>query len=153
MLQRVNMSFGLHEFFPGIQNLQYTTLCWGMSRLMHVAFEVLTAVIMNSLIFWDMCRPVKVDRCFGRTCHLHLQGRRIRQNSVKAELRLPLAFTLVSCLDYSSTFKMEATCCSETSAYFKRTTRRYIQNTDLFRMMHVLYEGDTIYWGWKVLLQ
>jgi hypothetical protein len=35
-------------------------------------------------------------------------------------------FTLVSFLVYSSTLKMEATCSSEMSVDFKRTTRRYI---------------------------
>jgi hypothetical protein len=36
------------------------------------------------------------------------------------------SFTLVFCLAYSSTLKMEATCSSETSVDFQRTTRRYI---------------------------
>jgi hypothetical protein len=31
-----------------------------------------------------------------------------------------------SCMAYSSTLKMEATCSSETSADFRQTTRRYI---------------------------
>jgi hypothetical protein len=33
---------------------------------------------------------------------------------------------LVSCLAYFSILKMEATCSSEKSVYFQRTTRRYI---------------------------
>jgi hypothetical protein len=41
-------------------------------------------------------------------------------------LCLPSAFTLVFCSAYSSTLKMEGMCSSETSADFKRTTRRYI---------------------------
>jgi hypothetical protein len=41
-------------------------------------------------------------------------------------LCLPPAFTLVSCLAYSSTLKMEAKCSSETSVDFQRTTRHYI---------------------------
>jgi hypothetical protein len=36
------------------------------------------------------------------------------------------AFKLVSCLAYSSTLKMEATCSSETSVDSERTARRYI---------------------------
>jgi hypothetical protein len=36
------------------------------------------------------------------------------------------AFTVVSCLAYSSTLKMEAICFSKASGYFQRTTRRYI---------------------------
>jgi hypothetical protein len=48
---------------------------------MYVGYEVLTAVIMNSLDFWDMtpCSLLKYNRCFGGTCRLHFQGRRIRQ--------------------------------------------------------------------------
>jgi hypothetical protein len=44
----------------------------------YVAFEVLTAVVMKSSIFWDItpCSPLKVNRSFGETsnsspaCHL-----------------------------------------------------------------------------------
>jgi hypothetical protein len=38
--------------------------------------EVLKEVIMKSSIFWDTmaCSPLKVNRCFGETCLLHLQG-------------------------------------------------------------------------------
>jgi hypothetical protein len=39
---------------------------------------------------------------------------------------LAACFTLVSCLGYYSTMKMEATCSSETSVDFQPTTRRYI---------------------------
>jgi hypothetical protein len=46
----------------------------------------------------------------------------------RAGLNSPLAtsFTLVSCVAYSSILKIEATCSSETSVVFQRTTRRYI---------------------------
>jgi hypothetical protein len=39
---------------------------------------------------------------------------------------LPSTSMLVSCLVYSSAPKMEATCTSETSVYFQRTTRCYV---------------------------
>jgi hypothetical protein len=39
---------------------------------------------------------------------------------------LSSSFTLVSCLAYSSTLKLEATCISEISANFQQTTQRYI---------------------------
>jgi hypothetical protein len=39
---------------------------------------------------------------------------------------LPPAFTLVSCLAYSSTLKMEATCSSKMSVHFQWTTRQHI---------------------------
>jgi hypothetical protein len=42
------------------------------------AFEVSTAVVIKSSIFWDMmlCSPLKVNRRFGGTCR-HLLGQRI----------------------------------------------------------------------------
>jgi hypothetical protein len=53
-----------------------------------VGFKVLTAVVMESTIFWDItpCSPLKVNGRFGGTYHLYLQGRRIREarNSVIA---------------------------------------------------------------------
>jgi hypothetical protein len=55
---------------------------------------------------------------FRRTCRILLQGRKISC--------FPPAYTLVSCLAYSSTLKMKATCSSETSVDFQRITRRYI---------------------------
>jgi hypothetical protein len=44
-----------------------------------VRFEVLTAVVMKSTLFWDItpCSPVHVNRRFGETYRLHIQGRRI----------------------------------------------------------------------------
>jgi hypothetical protein len=37
--------------------------------------EVLTPVVKKSSVFWDMtlCSPLKVNRRFGETCHLHFQ--------------------------------------------------------------------------------
>jgi hypothetical protein len=60
----------------------------------------------STSMFWDImpCSPLKDNRRFGGTCHLHM----------------------VSCLTYSSTPKMEAPFVSETSVGFKRTTGRYI---------------------------
>jgi hypothetical protein len=57
---------------------------------------------MKSSIFWDItpCIPLKVNRHFGGTCHLHLQGRRKNQARNQRE-SFPLAFTLVSYLAYS----------------------------------------------------
>jgi hypothetical protein len=55
--------------------------------IVFVGFEVLTAVVMNSTIFWDIT-----------PCSL-----------------LPPAFMLVSCSAYFSTLKMEAMGSSETS--------------------------------------
>jgi hypothetical protein len=66
-----------------------------------VRYEVLTAVIMKSSIFWDITlySSLKFNRRFGGTCRLHLLGLRIR---------LSTSFTLVSCLAYSSNLNIEA---------------------------------------------
>jgi hypothetical protein len=43
--------------------------------------KVLTAVVMKSSVFWDITpfSPLKVNRRFGGTRRLHVQGRRISQ--------------------------------------------------------------------------
>jgi hypothetical protein len=61
--------------------------CWENLRsnvlqeefLYFVGFEILTAVLMDTSSFWvtTPCGLLKVDRCFGRTYRLHLQGCRI----------------------------------------------------------------------------
>jgi hypothetical protein len=74
--------------------------------------------LLKGTIFWDItpCSPLNVNRRFGETYHLHLQGRRL----------LDTCFYAGSCLVYSSTLKMEALFSSETSIDIERTTRRYI---------------------------
>jgi hypothetical protein len=54
--------------------------CFDLRNNFHyVGFEVYTAVAMKSSIFWDTtpCSPLKVNRRFGGTCRVHVQGRRI----------------------------------------------------------------------------
>jgi hypothetical protein len=52
---------------------------------------------------------------------------------------LVTCFTLVSCLAYSSTLKMEVTCFSETSVDFQRTTQLYIpENRILLSLCRML---------------
>jgi hypothetical protein len=81
-----------------------------------------TVFYMKISIFWDITpsSPLKINRSFGRTCRLHHQDRWINR------ARTSSAFTLDSCLAYSSTLKTEETCPSETSVDFQRTTRQYI---------------------------
>jgi hypothetical protein len=42
-----------------------------------VGFEVLTPVVMKSSVFWNItpCSPLIIDRHFGETHRLHLNGR------------------------------------------------------------------------------
>jgi hypothetical protein len=44
----------------------------------NVGFEVLTAVVVKNIIFWDVtpCSLLRCNRRFGETYRVHLQGRR-----------------------------------------------------------------------------
>jgi hypothetical protein len=55
------------------------------TRVDDVGLEVFTAVVMKSIIFWDMtpCSPLSCTRRFGGTYRLHLQGRRIVQQTIE----------------------------------------------------------------------
>jgi hypothetical protein len=91
--------------------------CWlyYINYFISVGFEVLTAVVMKSIIFWNItpCSPLRVNRRFGGTYRLHLQA--------------PLATCFhAGFLAYFSTLKMEAICSSEKSVGSQLTTRRYI---------------------------
>jgi hypothetical protein len=59
----------------------------------YIIFEVLTAVVMKSCIYWDItpCSPLKVNRRYGGIFRLHLQGWRISQ-AWKLMARRGLAF-------------------------------------------------------------
>jgi hypothetical protein len=51
---------------------------------------------------------------------------------------------MISCVAYSPTLKMDATCFYETSAEFKRITRRYMPGTSnpAWLMIYLLYKMD-----------
>jgi hypothetical protein len=52
-------------------------------------FEVLAAVVMKSTIFWDItpCSPLSVNRRFGGTYRLYLQGKKISSARNQRESR------------------------------------------------------------------
>jgi hypothetical protein len=100
-------------------------------RTEFLGFEVLTAVIIKSSLFWyiPLRSQLKVNWTLGGICRLYHQSRRIweaRNQNERSYQAEQLIFKMVSCLAYSSALKMDATCSSETSVYFQRTTRRYI---------------------------
>jgi hypothetical protein len=76
----------------------------------------------ESSVFWDIMQwsPLRANRRFGGTYHLYLL------------LCLPPAFTLVSCLAYFSTLKIETICSFETSVGSQWTTWRYIPEDGTF---------------------
>jgi hypothetical protein len=53
-----------------------------------VGFEVFRAVVMKSIIIWDMtpCSPSSFNRRFGGTYHLHHQGRKNRFSKPASKL-------------------------------------------------------------------
>jgi hypothetical protein len=89
-----------------------------LHRKVGLGYEVLTALVMKSTIFWDTtsCSPLKVKKVY-----------------------LPPASTLVFCSAYSLILKMEAICSSETSIDYQRTTRRCIpEDVALHHSSHLL---------------
>jgi hypothetical protein len=91
------------------------------SQALLVRAFVLTAcqypVELKSIIFWDMtpCSALSCIRRFGGTYGLHLQGRRIVQQTSEQAV---------------GSLKMEAIRSSETSGTTQRTTRRHIPGDD-----------------------
>jgi hypothetical protein len=77
-----------------------------MKHIFYVGFEVFTAVVMKSIIFWDMtpCCPLSCTQHFGGTyCKL-------------------ATCLLDGLLNYSSTLKMEAIHSSEMSSCYAQCT-------------------------------
>jgi hypothetical protein len=72
-----------------------------------VGFEVLTVMVMNSSLFWDItsCSPLKINLTFGGTCRLHHHGRRVSQAKNQREgcsncVVIPLKLKLFSSIFY-----------------------------------------------------
>jgi hypothetical protein len=63
----------------GIHTAEISKLSWVIKLVK--GFEVFKVVIMKNAIFWDFapCRSCELNRRFGGTCRLHLQGRKIRE--------------------------------------------------------------------------
>jgi hypothetical protein len=95
-----------------------------IQRACTVEFEVFTAVVMKSIIFWVMtpCSLFSCNRRFGGIYRLHLQGR--RNNSASKQVCL-LAEPV------SSTLKMEAIYSSETSVATQQTIRHIPEDDTL----------------------
>jgi hypothetical protein len=79
-----------------------------------VRFEVFTAVTMKNAVFWDVtpCRSC-VNRRFGGTYRLHLQGRKIRERGTSVIRWLRTAIP------------------SSETAVHTRSTRRHIPEDDI----------------------
>jgi hypothetical protein len=78
---------------------------------------------MKSIILWNImpCSPLSVNRCFGGTYCLHLQGRSYKF-SKKPERK--------QVLNYFFDLNMEAICSSETSVDTRRSAWHHIPEDD-----------------------
>jgi hypothetical protein len=105
---------------------------WKKKR--HISFEVFTMVTMKNAIFWDVapCRSC-VNRLFGGTYRLHLQGRKIRGWGTSVSRWLQTA-------DFS-TLKMEVIRTSETSVH-ARSTQRHIPEDGILQEKTWLFLQD-----------
>jgi hypothetical protein len=94
-------------------------LCTLLNNLRNVGFEVFSAVVMKSIMFWDIkpCSPLSFNRRFEGTFCM-------------PPARLPFLFFFAELI--SSTLKMEAIFSSETSVETERTIRRHIPEDDTF---------------------
>jgi hypothetical protein len=75
---RVNKSPPQVPIPSKMNSVHNASSCFSKIHFNSIGFEVLTAVVVESSIFWDItpCSQLKVNQRFGRTYRLHLQGRR-----------------------------------------------------------------------------
>jgi hypothetical protein len=74
---------------------------------------------------------MKINQRFGEILASIFRVEEQETSMEKAAYSLSACFMLVSCLAYSSTLKMEATCSSEMSVGFYPTTIHISQNTEI----------------------
>jgi hypothetical protein len=65
--------------------------------VINVECEILTAVVMKSAIFWDITpySPLSINRRFGGTYSLHLQGKKISRARNQRETRCVISQKMV----------------------------------------------------------
>jgi hypothetical protein len=75
-------TFVLYSFLslPNFQLQVFSSVPSSQTPSVYVKFEVFIAVTMKNTVFWDVapCRSC-LNRCFGGTCRLHLQGTKIHE--------------------------------------------------------------------------
>jgi hypothetical protein len=79
-----------------LPNTIFTQVCLSGNPFSFVRFEVFTAVTVKNTVFWDVapCRSC-VNRPFGGTYRLNLQGRKILERGTSRKL---VAHTAATCL-------------------------------------------------------
>jgi hypothetical protein len=116
----------------------------------HVGFEVFTAVVMKSIIFWDMM-PCVVRRVSTDVLEEHISSI-FRVEEIISAKGLPPACLLVFAELISSTLKMEAKCSSKMSVETRRTTRRHIPEDDTLLNISILHEPIIFLGAWNRVL-
>jgi hypothetical protein len=68
-------------YFPVTSAQTFCLVSHYKTSSVYVGFEVLTAVVIKSSIFWDItsCSPLKVNRTFEGICRRNLQGQTISE--------------------------------------------------------------------------
>jgi hypothetical protein len=91
-----------------------------------VGYQILTVVIFESFVFRVIthCSPLKISG---------FSEEHVASNFKVEGLTKQLDFMLVSCLAYSSTLKMVATCFSGTSVDFQQATGGYIPEVRILK--------------------
>jgi hypothetical protein len=113
----------------------------------HVRFVFKNSKIISCFIF---IRSKKSPISAGARIFLFDGGFRPASGLISRFCLLRMYFTLVSCVAYSSTLKMEAMCSFETSVEVQRTTQRYIpydktlyiKNVSIYVCFHWLFNDD-----------
>jgi hypothetical protein len=128
-----------HSFVKFEFNSSFIRLFSLSKKSYFAGFEVLTTLDMKRPIFWVPWKPTDVSEEY---IALYLFNAGFLHRHCIQSFDCP--FRLVSCLVYSSTLRMEATCSSEMSIDFKRTTRPYIPED---RSLHILFHLTSIIHG------
>jgi hypothetical protein len=99
----------------------------GFKIFYFVGFEVLTAVVMKYTIL--SCSPLRVNRRFGRTCRLHLQGKKLATEETSSK---PSA-----CPENGGDMFLRNVGC-------RRTMRRYIPEDGTLRILFCSSRGAPV---------
>jgi hypothetical protein len=87
------------SLYPNLKFFEHKNLFWNRKTCLYcVRFEVFTAVTMKNAVFWDVapCRAC-MNRRFGGTYCLHLQGIKIRERGSSVTRVCSHLLTLVPC--------------------------------------------------------